>query len=164
MEPIARQSELLAQPHCWLTNKTNAPAPINRATRIPTTSEITQCRRALTSFDLAPFCAAPRPNQKRRFPIAPRRLASAWLARNASQSSSQAYLGREWPRGHQATPFHSFGYAAPMATHSITIVGDPREVSLASKGTRCPSGCSFVLDCANDRREYGPSSTSGDHL
>jgi putative tryptophan/tyrosine transport system substrate-binding protein len=36
--------------------------------------------------------------------------------------------------------------------------------NLVSKGTRCPSGCSFVLDRANDRREYGPSSTSGDHL
>jgi hypothetical protein len=56
-------------------------------------------------FDLAPFCTTPMPNQKRRLPIDPRRLASAWLARNASQSSSQAYLGREWPRGHQATPF-----------------------------------------------------------
>jgi|SRR4029077_12061677 hypothetical protein len=30
--------------------------------------------------------------------------------------------------------------------------------------SRYPSGCSFVLDCANDRREYSPSSTSGDHL
>jgi hypothetical protein len=28
----------------------------------------------------------------------------------------------------------------------------------------CPSGSSFVLDCANDRREYGAASASGDHL
>jgi len=29
---------------------------------------------------------------------------------------------------------------------------------------RRPSGSSFVLDCANDRREYGATSASGDHL
>ena len=28
----------------------------------------------------------------------------------------------------------------------------------------CPSGSNFVLDCANDRREYGAASASGDHL
>src|SRR5262249_40454321 len=49
--------------HCW-TSKRNIPTPINRASRIPTTNEITQCRLALTSFDPAPFCAAPIPNQK----------------------------------------------------------------------------------------------------
>jgi hypothetical protein len=27
-----------------------------------------------------------------------------------------------------------------------------------------PSGSSFVLDCANDRREYGAASASSDHL
>src|SRR5262249_39305908 len=34
------------------------------------------------------------------------------------------------------------------------------------KGTSssCSSGSSFVLDCANDRREYGAASTSGDYL
>jgi hypothetical protein len=47
--------------HCWLTNKT----PINTAIRIPTTSETTQCRLGLTTFDPAPFCAAPIPNQNR---------------------------------------------------------------------------------------------------
>src|SRR4029077_14106957 len=36
----------------------------------PTTSETTQCRLGLTSFDLAPFCAAPRPNQKRSLSMA----------------------------------------------------------------------------------------------
>jgi hypothetical protein len=43
---------------------------------------------------------------------------------------------------------------------------NPYEVSVSSKGTssRCPSGSSFVLDCANDRREYGAASASGDHL
>ena len=34
----------------------------------------------------------------------------------------------------------------------------------ASSVGRCPSGSSFVLDCANDRREYGAASASGDHL
>jgi hypothetical protein len=29
---------------------------------------------------------------------------------------------------------------------------------------RCPSGSRLVLDCANDRREYGATSASGDHL
>ena len=28
----------------------------------------------------------------------------------------------------------------------------------------CPSGKSFVLDCANDRREYGAASAPGDRL
>jgi hypothetical protein len=45
------------RPHrCW-TSKRNIPTPINRASRIPTTNEITQCRLGLTSFDPAPFCA-----------------------------------------------------------------------------------------------------------
>src|SRR6516162_3943329 len=64
------KSLALHKPHCWLTNKRNIPTAINRASRIPTASEITQCRLGLTSFDLAPFCAAPRPNQKRRLPMA----------------------------------------------------------------------------------------------
>jgi hypothetical protein len=40
------------------------------------------------------------------------------------------------------------------------------KVSSFSKSTSasCPSGSSFVLDCANDRREYGAASTSGDRL
>src|SRR5262249_38102463 len=46
-----------------------APAAINRASRIPTTNEITGCRLGPTSFDLAPFCAAPIPNQKRSLSI-----------------------------------------------------------------------------------------------
>jgi hypothetical protein len=58
----------LAPLHCWLTNRKNDPAAINRAIRIPTTSEATQCRRSM-GFDPAPFCAAPMPNQKRRLPI-----------------------------------------------------------------------------------------------
>jgi transcriptional regulator with XRE-family HTH domain len=29
---------------------------------------------------------------------------------------------------------------------------------------RLPSGSSFILDCANDRGEYGAASTSGDRL
>src|SRR5215472_11629745 len=43
----------------------NAPAAINRASRIPATSEIIQCRLSVRLFDPTPFCAAPRPNQKR---------------------------------------------------------------------------------------------------
>src|SRR5262249_61124323 len=46
------------------------PAAINRASRIPTTNEITGCRLGLTSFDPEPFCAAPMPNQKRSLSIA----------------------------------------------------------------------------------------------
>src|SRR6516225_2526745 len=42
-------------PHRWLTNRINAPAAISRASRIPTTNEITGCRLGLTSFDPAPF-------------------------------------------------------------------------------------------------------------
>src|SRR5262245_57604955 len=37
--------------------------------QIPTTSETTQCRSTV-GFDPAPFCAAPRPNQKRSLSIA----------------------------------------------------------------------------------------------
>src|SRR5215510_1803132 len=48
----------------------NAPAAINRASRIPATSEITQCRLSVRLFDPAPFCAAPIPNQKRSLSIA----------------------------------------------------------------------------------------------
>jgi hypothetical protein len=65
---------------------------------------------------------------------------------------------RERPRGRagdESTPIHS----------NTSSARKPREVSFAPKGKLfSPSGCSFVLDRANDRREYGPSSTSGDHL
>src|SRR5262249_54060494 len=47
----------------------NIPAAINKASKMPTTSETTQCRLGLTSFDLTPFCAAPMPNQKRSLSI-----------------------------------------------------------------------------------------------
>src|SRR5262249_52475767 len=60
---------ILPSHHFWLTNRINAPTVINRASRIPTTNETTQCRLGLTSFGLAPFCAAPRPNQKRSLSI-----------------------------------------------------------------------------------------------
>src|SRR5262249_20157913 len=69
LAPIADQIFSTAGAYCWLTNRIKAPAAINRASRIPTTNEITQCRLGLISFDAAPFCAAPRPNQKRRLPI-----------------------------------------------------------------------------------------------
>jgi hypothetical protein len=54
------------------TSRASTPAftaPINRASRIPTTNETAQCR-LIVGFDPAPFCAAPMPNQKRRLPIA----------------------------------------------------------------------------------------------
>src|SRR5262249_5560707 len=59
----------LAPLHFWLTNRINIPAAINTAIRIPTTNAITGCRVGLASFDLAPFCAAPMPNQKRSLSI-----------------------------------------------------------------------------------------------
>src|SRR5262245_51835179 len=59
----------------------NAPAAINRASRIPATSEITQCRLSVRLFDPAPFCAAPIPSQKRRMPIAVSAIIGAALWR-----------------------------------------------------------------------------------
>src|SRR5262249_3786172 len=57
------------KPHCWLTNRTKAPAAITTAIRTPTTNDVTGWRLGLTSFALAPFCAAPMPNQKRSLSI-----------------------------------------------------------------------------------------------
>jgi len=59
----------LQRAHCWLTSRIKAPKVINTAIRIPMTSEITGWRLGLTSFDLAPSCAAPMPNQKRSLSI-----------------------------------------------------------------------------------------------
>src|SRR5262249_11667272 len=42
----------------------NAPAAINRASRIPATSEITQCRLSVRLFDPAPFCALRDPTRR----------------------------------------------------------------------------------------------------
>ena len=39
--PFRGQTKSLAPHHCWLANRINAPAAINTATRIPTTSEAT---------------------------------------------------------------------------------------------------------------------------
>src|SRR5262245_13904570 len=58
----------LRRAHYWLTNRRNIPTAINTAIRIPTTNETTQCR-STGGFDPAPFCAAPRPNQKRSLSI-----------------------------------------------------------------------------------------------
>src|SRR5262249_8762091 len=58
----------LAPLHFWLTNRINIPTAINRASRVPTANERARFRRS-SAFDPAPFCAAPRPNQKRRLPI-----------------------------------------------------------------------------------------------
>src|SRR6266478_8175821 len=112
MEPMARQDGPLAPHHCWLTNKIKAPAAINRASRIPATSETTQCRLGLTSFDPAHFCAAPIPNQKRSLSIAVSAVigAALWrpyyaydygeLSHSASAKSpnpGQGYLARRRP-------------------------------------------------------------------
>src|SRR6516165_4780386 len=66
--------------HCWLTNRKNIPAAINRASRVPTTNEVTGCRLGLTAFDPAPFCAAPIPNQKRSLSIAVSAIIGAALS------------------------------------------------------------------------------------
>src|SRR5258708_2946807 len=47
--PFRGQTKSLAPLHCRLTNRINAPAAINTAIRIPTTSEATQCRRSMAS-------------------------------------------------------------------------------------------------------------------
>src|SRR5262245_34898893 len=62
------KSLALDKSHCWLTNRINAPATINGASRIPTTNEMTGCRLS-GGFDPAPFCAAPSPNQERSLSI-----------------------------------------------------------------------------------------------
>ena len=88
----------LAPHHRWLTNKTNAPAAINTAFKIPTTNEITGCRLRLTSSDPAPFCATPRPNQKRSLSID---LAGAANKAEISQPiSNQAHV---WQSSSAAT-------------------------------------------------------------
>src|SRR6516164_1576326 len=69
------------KPHCWLTNKINNPAAINTASRIPMTSEITQCRLFVRLFDPAPFRAAPISNQKRSLSIAVSAIIGAALWR-----------------------------------------------------------------------------------
>src|SRR5262249_42253165 len=94
----ARRPNSLAPHHRWLTNKTNAPAAINTAIKIPTTNEITGCRLRLTSADPAPFCAAPRPNQKRSRSI---ELAGAANKAEISQPiSNQAHV---WQSSSAAT-------------------------------------------------------------
>src|SRR6516165_12626119 len=74
LPPSLLVSAIVARPphklHRWLTNRINIPTAINRAIRTPTTNDVTGWRLGLTSFDLAPFCAAPMPNQKRSLSIA----------------------------------------------------------------------------------------------
>jgi hypothetical protein len=50
---------------------------------------------------------------------------------------------------------------APVAKQAVIPI---RASSLSSKIFGYPSGGSFVLDCANDRREYGTAGASGDRL
>src|SRR6516225_1529938 len=59
-------------------------------------------------------------------------------------------------RSHGASSLNKSDEAAPL--HSIT------SSALASSVGRFPSGSSFVLDRANDRREYGAASASSDRL
>ena len=55
----------------------------------------------------------------------------------------------------------------------VILITRPMMISLSAKPARArlvvlehaaPSGSSFVLDCANDRREYGAASASSDRL
>ena len=66
----------------WLTKTRKTTAPINVATKVPTTSETTQFRLSI-GFDPAAFCAAPMPNQKRSLSIAVSAVIGADLWRYA---------------------------------------------------------------------------------
>ena len=55
------------------------------------TSEITQCRLSVSLFDPAPFCAAPRPNQKRSLSIAVSAVIGAALRQYAYDYGELAY-------------------------------------------------------------------------
>ena len=83
---------ILPSHHFWLTNKTNAPAAINRASRVPTANERARFRPS-SGFDPAPFCAAPRPNQKRSLSIAVSAVIGAVL----------------WG------PYYAYGYGCPYS-------------------------------------------------
>jgi hypothetical protein len=65
---IEAEEGQLAPLHFWLTNRINIPTAINRASRVPTAKERARFRRS-SAFGPAPFCAAPRPNQKRSLSI-----------------------------------------------------------------------------------------------
>src|SRR5262245_32796595 len=90
----------------WLTNRRKDPTIINAATRVPTTSDTTQCR-CTVGFDPAAFCAAPMPNQKRSLSIAVSAVIGAALWQHAydygelapsasakSRNPGQGYLAR----------------------------------------------------------------------
>jgi hypothetical protein len=55
-----------------------------------------------------------------------------------------------------------------ISTHRKLLSSEATVVSVTETSRRdlgqLPSGSSLVLDCANDRREYGAASASGDRL
>ena len=64
-------------------------------------------------------------------------------------------------------PSLSSATCSSSGTRETQSGSQPVRVSVSSKDTpssSCPSGSSFVLDCANDRGEYGAASTSSDRL
>jgi hypothetical protein len=67
-----------------------------------------------------------------------------------------------------STDVTSITHGRPTVLDNITHRGrrGPKAVHVEVwHGSRIQaSGSSFVLDCANDRREYGAASASGDHL
>src|SRR5262245_26583375 len=84
----------------------NAPAAINRESRIPATNEITQCRLSVRLFDPAPFCAAPIPNQKRSLSIAVSAVTGAalWRPYYAYDYGELAYGERQVPKSGPGIP------------------------------------------------------------
>src|SRR6266481_5908613 len=85
------QISVVIEPAPSLVHARMRAATISRAIRTPTTNDVTGCRLGLTSFDLAPFCAAPIPNQKRSLSIDP------CLALNEGELTAAG-----WPRQVQA--------------------------------------------------------------
>ena len=109
--------------HCWLTNRKNIPTAINRAPRIPTINEATQCRRS-RGFDPAPFWAAPMPSQKGRLLIA------------SSQANSQVAegYGSRWLVSTAARGRHSPAHGSVLCSTS----GQPVWLPLGGLAVRAP--------------------------
>jgi hypothetical protein len=99
--------------HCWLTNRTNIPTAINRASRVPTTTDGARCRRSM-AFD--PFSAPLR-----------------CLTRREGCSStdtrySQIGLGLHGPQGFicDASSDQAEEDCAPDTSSSVPFEGRPR--------------------------------------
>src|SRR5262245_670776 len=110
-----------------------------QSSRIPTTNEITGCRLGLTSFDLAPFCAAPIPNQKRSLSILYPRRHVALRPCAASPGTARALnrlCGRR-PRAGEREPASAKGGFKVVATRrasphpsneTLRVPGNPVEI------------------------------------